>query len=152
MRHTPTPRPGACRRILVAAAILGLAATGTVTAAAAEQPSGALTLDEPSPAVLMGDRTVTLLTGERMTVSADPSGRLSVTALGGPTVDPRSADGPARASDLQVTGIEAPGRPMALSAVPPHSTVVPVMPVTCEPGRTHPSGRASSNTRCRSAR
>ncbi|OLF09680.1 hypothetical protein BLA60_17970 [Actinophytocola xinjiangensis] len=108
----------------MAAAILGLAATGTVTAAAAEQPSGALTLDEPNAAVLMGDRTVTLLTGERMTVSGDPSGRLSVTALGGPTVDPLSADGPAGASDLQVTGIEAPGRPMVLSAVPPSATAL----------------------------
>ncbi|GAB3440932.1 protease-associated domain-containing protein [Actinophytocola sediminis] len=121
MRRTP-PRPGARRRILVAAAVLGLATTGTVDASA-EQSPGALTLDEPSTAVLLGDRTVTLLTGERMTVSSDPGGRLSVTPIGAGSV-PSSADRPASAADVQVTGIEAPGKPVVLSAVPPSATAL----------------------------
>ena len=108
---------------LVAGANAPAIASPTVTS----DSRPALALDEPGVQGLPGARTVTLLTGQQVTVSSDPSGRVTVTPSGAGGVraaELLSADGPTRPPELAVTGFEEPGKPTVLSAVPPSATAL----------------------------
>ncbi|MEU5950095.1 hypothetical protein ABZ793_31755 [Micromonospora sp. NPDC047465] len=116
--------------------LAGLVLGNTVSASAATPTTGAdtshtlpgeLSLDEPTGPRLNDARTITLLTGQQVTVSSDSIGEVTVTpagAVGVGATDQLPGDGPVRPVELQVTGVEARGKPTVLSAVPPAATAL----------------------------